>query len=89
MVEEHFVSHQRDWNTRLSIFFFAYRVSTHDTTGLTPANLVFGRELHLSCDLLFGAPPPIKSNPAQTNQWASQTGYMSSTTMPATAEANR
>jgi hypothetical protein len=24
---------------------------------LTPANLVFQRELHLSCDLLFGAPP--------------------------------
>jgi hypothetical protein len=29
---------------------------THDTTGLIPARLVFGRELRLPCDLLFGAP---------------------------------
>jgi hypothetical protein len=26
-------------------------------TGLTPANLVSGRDVCLSCDLLFGAPP--------------------------------
>jgi hypothetical protein len=25
--------------------------------GMTPANMVFGRELLLPCDLLFGAPP--------------------------------
>jgi hypothetical protein len=24
---------------------------------MTPSNMVFGRELLLSCDLLFGAPP--------------------------------
>jgi hypothetical protein len=28
-----------------------------DTTGLTPASLVFGREFQLPCDLQFGAPP--------------------------------
>jgi hypothetical protein len=42
---------------KLSIFLLAYRASTDDTTGLTPASLVFGRELRLPCDLLFGAPP--------------------------------
>jgi hypothetical protein len=60
-VEEHLrkvvASHQRDWDKRLPPFLLAYRASTHDTTGLTPARLVFGRELRLSCDLLFGAPP--------------------------------
>jgi hypothetical protein len=35
----------------------AYRTSIRDTTGLTPARLVFGRELRLPYDLLFGAPP--------------------------------
>jgi hypothetical protein len=35
----------------------------HDTTGLTLASLVFGRELRLPCDLLFGAPPD-KERPA-------------------------
>jgi hypothetical protein len=36
---------QRDWDERLHIFPLAYRASTHETTGLTPASLVFGREL--------------------------------------------
>jgi hypothetical protein len=52
-----FASHQRDWDERLPLFLLAYRASTHDTTGLTPARLVFGLELRLPCDLLFGAPP--------------------------------
>jgi hypothetical protein len=50
-------SHQRNGDERLLLFLLAYRASTHDTTGLTPAGLVFGRELRLPCDLLFGAPP--------------------------------
>jgi transposase InsO family protein len=60
-IEEHLrkvvASHQRDWDERLPLFLLACRASTHDTTGLTPASLVFGRELRLPCDLLFGAPP--------------------------------
>jgi hypothetical protein len=50
------VSHQRDWDMRLPIFLLAHRASTHETMSLTPDNLVFGREFHLSCDLLFRAP---------------------------------
>jgi hypothetical protein len=57
-VEEHLwqvvTLHQRDWDTQLPIFLLAY---THDTTGLAPASLVFGRELRLPCDPLFRAPP--------------------------------
>jgi hypothetical protein len=67
MVKQHLqkfvTSHQRDWDARLPIFLLAYRASIHDTTGLTPANLVFGRELHVACDLLFGAPHPDKKHP--------------------------
>ncbi|PNF41843.1 hypothetical protein B7P43_G16048 [Cryptotermes secundus] len=60
-IEEHLrkvvASHQRDWDERLPLFLLACRTSTHDTTGLTAANLVFGRELGLPCNLLFGVPP--------------------------------
>jgi hypothetical protein len=60
-VEEHIrkvvASHQRDWDERLPFILLAYRASTHDTTGLTPARLVFWRELRLPYDQLFGAPP--------------------------------
>jgi hypothetical protein len=51
---------QTDWDERLPISLLAYRASTHDTMGLTLASLVFGRELRLSCNLLFGAPPDKK-----------------------------
>jgi transposase InsO family protein len=37
--------HQKDWDSRLSIFLLAYRASTYDTMGLIPASQVFGREL--------------------------------------------
>ena len=44
-IEEHLrkivTSHQRDWDERLPLFLLAYRASTHDTKGLTPASLVF------------------------------------------------
>jgi hypothetical protein len=60
-VEEHLrkvvVSRQWDWNERLHTFLLAYMDSTHDTAGSTPAKLVFGRELRLSCDVLLGATP--------------------------------
>jgi hypothetical protein len=49
-------THQRDCDVRLPLFLLAYRASTHDTTGKTPVSMVFRRELHLSCNLLFGAP---------------------------------
>jgi hypothetical protein len=49
-------SYQRDWEAILSIFFLAYRASTHSTQGITPSSLVFGRKFQLPCDMLLGAP---------------------------------
>jgi hypothetical protein len=46
-----------DWDERLPIFLLAYRASAHETIGMMPANMVFGKELLLLCDLLSGAPP--------------------------------
>jgi hypothetical protein len=60
-IEEHLrkvvASHHLDWYERFSFFLLAYRASTHDTTGLTPASLAFGLELQLPCYLLFGVTP--------------------------------
>jgi hypothetical protein len=45
-VEEHLrkvvASLQKEWDAKLPIFLLAYRASTHNNTGLTPASLVFG-----------------------------------------------
>jgi hypothetical protein len=60
-IEEHLrkvvATNQRNWDEKLPLFLLAYRASTHDTMGLTPASLVFVGELRLSCNLLFGVPP--------------------------------
>ena len=49
--------HQRDWDRHLHLFLMAYRSAVHETTGQTPANILFGRELRLPCDLVFGSKP--------------------------------
>jgi hypothetical protein len=78
MVEEYLwkviASHKRDWDARLPTYLLAYRASTHSTMGLTPANLVFWRELRLSCDPLFCAPPdkeqPTIKNATDLMDWS-------------------
>jgi hypothetical protein len=59
-VKEHLrkvvASHQRDWDAWLPFILLVYEASTHENRGLTPANLVFWRELLLPCNLLFGTP---------------------------------
>jgi hypothetical protein len=46
-VEEHLrnvvSAHQRDWDKRLPNFLLAYTASTHETSGTTPASMLFGR----------------------------------------------
>ena len=37
----------------IPLFLMAYRSSVHDTTGMTPAKLAFGREICLPGDLMF------------------------------------
>lgn len=49
--------HQRDWDQYLHLFLLAYRSSVHESTGHSPANILFGRELRLPCDLQFGIRP--------------------------------
>ncbi|KAM0724689.1 Retrovirus-related Pol polyprotein from transposon 412 [Formica fusca] len=48
---------QRDWDQWVPMFLLAYRSSKHETTGLTPAELYFARDLKLPVDLLRGSPP--------------------------------
>jgi hypothetical protein len=46
----------RETGTRGYTYFCSSRASTHETTGGTPASMVFERELRLPCDFMFGAP---------------------------------
>ena len=52
-----FVSeHQDDWDQYIPLVMMAYRSAVHETTGRTPASIIFGKELRLPSDLVFGSP---------------------------------
>jgi Integrase zinc binding domain/Integrase core domain len=59
---------QRDWDEHIPLFLLAYRSSVHNSTQLSPARLVFGRELRLPCDLEFGTPPGSPESVTVYNQ---------------------
>ena len=41
-----------DWKSKLDKFLFQYRVTPHQTTGVSPAELMFGRKLRTVLDLV-------------------------------------
>ncbi|XP_056155241.1 rho GTPase-activating protein 28 [Lampris incognitus] len=44
--------HQRDWDDYLQLLMMAYRSAMHQSTGCTPASIMFGQELHTPTELL-------------------------------------
>ena len=52
-----FVSvHQKDWDHYVPLLMMAYRSSVHETTGISPCQMMFGREVNLPIDLILGKP---------------------------------
>ena len=49
--------HQKDWDDHVPLLMMSYRSAVHESTKQTPAKLMFGREVNLPLDLLFGRPP--------------------------------
>ncbi|GFW60701.1 retrovirus-related Pol polyprotein from transposon 412 [Trichonephila clavipes] len=56
---------QQDWDQKVPLFLLAYRSAVHETTGYSPSQMLFGRNLRLPCDLLFGRPPDTPSSPEE------------------------
>ena len=48
--------HQKDWDLHLPQLLMSYRSAVYETTKLTPAMLMFWRELRVPLDLLLGRP---------------------------------
>ena len=46
--------HQRNWDQLVPLMLMAYRTAIHESTGCTPAKLMFARDLRLPIDLLYG-----------------------------------
>ena len=62
------VEDETHWDVKLPMLMMAYRSSQHVTTGASPYSLMFGRELRLPVDLMFGLPETDTS--PNTNQYA-------------------
>ncbi|XP_059223137.1 uncharacterized protein LOC131996950 [Stomoxys calcitrans] len=48
---------QKDWDMHIPKFLLSYRSAVHDSTSQTPAKILFGSELKLHGDLIFGGKP--------------------------------
>ena len=46
--------HQTDWDMYLPMLMMAYPTAVQESTRCSPARLMFGRELKLPIDLLYG-----------------------------------
>jgi hypothetical protein len=75
MVERCVNTVEENLRTVVSMHQKSYRASTHETAGMTPAAIVFGRELRLLCDRLFGV-PPVRSSLRPITWWTSWIGCM-------------
>ncbi|GFY31406.1 retrovirus-related Pol polyprotein from transposon 412 [Trichonephila clavipes] len=58
-------SNQQDWDKKLPFFLLAYRSAVHETTGYSPSQMLFGRDLRLHADLLFSRPPDTPLAPEE------------------------
>lgn len=58
---------QKDWERWIPMYLLAYRTSKHETTGVTPSELYFARDLRLPLDLLRGCPPGYENEDSAEN----------------------
>lgn len=58
---------QRDWDRWIPMYLLAYRTSKHETSGITPSESYFGRDLRLPLDLLRGCPPELRNADSNEN----------------------
>lgn len=50
-------TNQKCWDTHLQLFLMAYRTAEHRSTKTSPSKIIFGRNIRLPCDILFGVKP--------------------------------
>ncbi|KAF8774751.1 Retrovirus-related Pol polyprotein like [Argiope bruennichi] len=58
-------SNQQYWDKKLPLFLISYRSAIHETTGYSPSQMLFGRDIRLPADLLFSRPPDAPLAPKE------------------------
>ncbi|KRY73849.1 Retrovirus-related Pol polyprotein from transposon [Trichinella pseudospiralis] len=62
------VDQPEDWDVHLDRVLLAYRSSVHHTTGAIPCRIIFGRELRLLVDVVYGL---LQGMQAETTEYTS------------------
>ena len=70
MIASYVSDKQDDWDDHLPLLMLAYRSSVHETIGVSPAMMMFGRELTLPIDLAVGR--PVKDDRVSATDYAYQ-----------------
>ena len=69
MLSKFVAEDQRDWDEHLPLLMMAYRSAVHETTGLSPCELMLGRSINLPIDLMFGTPEPQRDYPSDQSDY--------------------
>lgn len=56
MITSYISDKQDDWDEHIPLLMMAYRSSVHESTGMSPSMMMFGRELNLPIDMTLGRP---------------------------------
>ena len=59
------VDNEHCWDLHLPTILLAYRTSVHETTGVTPFELMFGREARIPEDAMYSIPSCTSSTPGE------------------------
>lgn len=67
MVSAYVSDNQKDWDLYLPLLTSAYRSCAHDSSGLSPNQIMLGREVHQPISLAFGVPGKDKQSTSPVN----------------------
>ncbi len=59
MLKNYTAKSQNDWDEQLPFVMMAYRSSVQSSTGYSPNQMMFGRDVRLPVDLVLGVPPEV------------------------------
>ena len=65
--------HPSNWEKQLRPLCMAYNTSINPTTGFSPFFLMFGQQVNMPVDLMYGGPPTVEANKS-TEQFANDAG---------------
>ena len=67
MLHAYIDDNHSNWDLLLPYIMMAYRAADHESTGLSPNMLMFGRNTKTPLDVIYEMPPNVKHEP--TNLW--------------------